>query len=400
LTGARREPLVTGAFLRLWTFSFVTFFSAFQLFPAIPFRILELGGTKTEAGLFLTLYTWACAASAPFTGAVADHFGRRRALLAGGFAFAVFSILYGEATGLPLLVGVAVVHGVFWSALLSASGAMMSEVIPASRRTEGIAWWGLASTVAIAVAPLVGLTLYRAAGWRVVCGEMALLSLAMAFVATRLPPGEPRRSGRFPSPAKAVEWRVIVTALSLSAVSFGYGGVMSYVALLSIERKIEPPSLFFTLFAASILVTRVFAGRLGDRFGPKWLLFPSLALVPFALALVAVAESKALLISAALLYGFGFGGTYPAFVTWVLGRTDTARRAATFGSVLFAFDTGIGAGSMATGFLATRFGFGPAFFAAAAVSLLAIPVFLATSRLLPERTDETVPSALPAGGPD
>ena len=74
---------MTGAFLRLWTFSFVTFLSAFQLFPAMPFRIMELGGTKAEAGIFLALYTWACAASAPFTGAAADHFGRRRALLLG-----------------------------------------------------------------------------------------------------------------------------------------------------------------------------------------------------------------------------------------------------------------------------------------------------------------------------
>ena len=150
---------------------------------------------------------------------------------------------------------------------------------------------------------------------------------------------------------------------------------------------------------ASANGTRASDGK-RSHFGPKRLLYPSLAVVPYALALLAVAETKVWLISAALLYGFGFGGTYPAFVTWVLGRTDTARRAATFGSVLFAFDTGIGAGSMVTGFLATRFGFGLAFFAAAAVSLLAIPVFLATSRLLPERTDEMVPSALPAGGPD
>ena len=376
---------MTGAFLRLWTFSFVTFLSAFQLFPAMPFRIMELGGTKAEAGIFLALYTWACAASAPFTGAAADHFGRRRALLLGSCAFAGFSVLYGEATSLTVLLGVALLHGVFWSALLSASGALMSEVIPASRRTEGIAWWGLASTAAIAVAPVVGLAVHRAHGWRVVCGEMALLSVGMALAAWRLPPGEPRRSGRFPSPAKAVEWRVLVSGLSLSTVSFGYGGVTSYVALLSIERKIEPPSLFFTLFAVSILVSRLFAGRLGDRFGPKRLLFPSLALVPFGLAILAGATAKGWLILAACVYGLGFGGAYPAFVTWVLGRTDPARRAATFGSVLFAFDTGIGAGSLATGLLVSRSGFAAAFAVAAGVSLLAIPVFLAASRLLPER---------------
>ena len=45
-----REPLFTPRFAMLWVYAFVTFFSAFQLLPAIPFRILDLGGSKAEAG--------------------------------------------------------------------------------------------------------------------------------------------------------------------------------------------------------------------------------------------------------------------------------------------------------------------------------------------------------------
>jgi MFS family permease len=71
---SERVPLFTPRFVQLWVFSFITFFSAFQLFPTIPFRILALGGTKAEAGLFLAMYTYACAFSAPLTGSIADHF--------------------------------------------------------------------------------------------------------------------------------------------------------------------------------------------------------------------------------------------------------------------------------------------------------------------------------------
>ena len=386
MSRAERAPLLTGPFLRLWLFSFVTFLSAFQLFPAIPFRILELGGTRAEAGLFLALYTSCCAVSAPFTGAAADHFGRRKVLVAGAGVFTLFSLLYGEVTSLPLLLVVAAVHGVFWSGLLSASGALMSEVIPVSRRTEGIAWWGLASTAAIAVAPLVGLTIHRAAGWRTLCLGMAGLSLVMVALGLRLPVGEPRRTGRFPRLSEAIDGRVTVAALSLTAMSFGYGGLTSYVALMSRERGIEPPSLFFTLFAASILVTRLFTGRLGDRFGPERLLYPSLAIVPVALLATSFSTTRGQLAASALLYGVGFGGAYPAFVTWVLGKSAPERRAATFGSILLAFDAGIGLGSVSTGLVATHLGFTAAFGAGAAVSLLAIPLFLAGGRLLPERT--------------
>ena len=63
---AQREPLLTVPFMRMWSLSFFTFLSAFQLFPTIPFRILALGGTKAEAGLFLGVYTYAAALCAPW----------------------------------------------------------------------------------------------------------------------------------------------------------------------------------------------------------------------------------------------------------------------------------------------------------------------------------------------
>ena len=86
------EPLLTAPFLRLCAFSFITFLAAFQLFPVVPFRILELGGSRATAGLFLAVYTWTSALSAPLTGALADRIGRRRTLLLSGSAFVLFSL--------------------------------------------------------------------------------------------------------------------------------------------------------------------------------------------------------------------------------------------------------------------------------------------------------------------
>lgn len=385
---SRPEPLVTGPFLQLFAFSFVTFFSAFHLFPAIPFRVLALGGTKAQAGLFLALYTWACALAAPVAGAVADHFGRRRALVLGSAAFVAFSLLYAVVTSLPLLFGVAALHGVAWATVLSSSAAVMSEVIPASRRTEGISYWGMASTLAVAVAPAVGLWVFQRGGWALVCLEMAGLSVVMAVLASRVTGGTGRASGPLPRLSQAVDWRVMAAGLSLSAVSFGYGGVTSYVVLLAVERRIQPPSLFFTAFAVAILLSRFATARVGDRFGPTALLLPSLAVLPFALALLASARSPSSLALAAVLYGVGFAGAYPGFSSWALERTDPERRGATFGSILWAFDTGIGTGSFVSGLIAQRFGIGPAFAAGAALSAAAVPLFLLTSRLLPEKPRE------------
>jgi MFS family permease len=383
---ANRDPLFTAPFFRLWTFTLITFFTAFQLFPTIPFRIVDLGGTKSEAGLFLAIYTYACAIAAPITGSIADHFGRKKLLTVGAASFFLASLTYSVITSLPLLLFFACIHGIFWSAILSSSAAVMSEIIPPTRRTEGMGYWGMASTAAIAVAPLVGLTMYRRS-WLTLCIEMALLSLVMLFMASRVRGGEHRASEAFPPMLSLIDWRVTVTALTLFVISFGYGGVTSYVAMMSLERKIEPTSLFFTVFAVTILLVRIFTGPLGDRIGPKRLLIPSVLVVPLALALLAMSHSAAALSGAAFLYGIGFGGAYPAFVAHVLDHTDPERRGATFGSILGAFDTGIGTGSLTIGVTVQHFGFTNAFLVGAAISTLSVPLFFLTAPLLRRGAD-------------
>ncbi|MBI2213981.1 MAG: MFS transporter [Acidobacteria bacterium] len=378
--GAPRERLFTGTFYNLWALSFVTFLSAFQLFPTVPFRILALGGSKGEAGLFLGLYTAAAALSAPLTGSIADHVGRRRLAIVASIAFVAFSLLYAVVTERSLLLAVAVVHGVLWSGILTASGGIMTNLIPASRRTEGLAYWGMASTVAIAVAPLIGLRLYQI-GWNVMCFVMAGLSVVMAAIATVLPHDEPRPGARFPRINEIVAPKVVLTALSLTTVSFGYGGLTSYVALLSVERKIDPPSLFFTVFALMILVSRIFFGPVADKFTTKAMLYPAIIVMAMAIAILALGETKLWMIAAGALYGTGLGVAFPTFMSFVMGRTDPSRRGATFGNVIMAFDSGIGVGSAATGAVIQRFGYRPAFLGAALLSLGAIAVFQMTSKL-------------------
>jgi MFS family permease len=390
----RGPTLFTTDFLRLLAFSFLAFFAGFQLFPAMPFRLLALGAGRGDAGLFLTVYTWASALSAPLTGTLADRFGRRRMLRVAAWAFLGFGALYGVVTSIPLLLGVAALHGVFWSGMLAASGALAIDAIPVARRTEGLGYAGIAPTAAVAVAPAVGLAVYRI-GWWALAAELVGLALVLVLLARRVresaAPADPLRLG--PSwrlgglrrLGGAVSWRVIVVALTIFLMALGYGGVQSYAALLALERGVRPASLFFTAFALAVIASRVLVAPIADRRGPMTLLVPALLLVPAGYALLAGARSAPATATAAIVFAAGFGTAYPAFMTWVLARTDPGRRGATFGSVLFALDTAIGTGSLLVGRVGARAGLGTAFLVASAASALALPTFLATRRLLPQR---------------
>jgi MFS family permease len=373
-----RDPLFTPRFAMLWVYAFVTFFSAFQLLPAIPFRILDLGGSKAEAGWFLSVYTFASAFSAPVMGSLADHFGRRRFLITASVFFVVFSILYGVVRQLPLLFLIGAIHGAVWSGLMASASALMSEYIPESRRTQGMAYWGLASGSAIAVAPAVGLWVFHF-GWTTLCTELSIVSLLMVFGALTLRADEKGFVMRRLAVSDAWDWRVIATALSLAVASFGYGGMTSYAAIMAIERHITPPAIYLTTYAIALVLFRICFSHLGDRIGPKRMLYPGLVMLPFTFGWLGIAHTRWEMIVSAALFGIGWGAVYPAFVTIILGSTDPARRARTFGSIVWAFDTGIGLGSLVIGTIGQHYGLTKAFLMAAALSCLSVPIFALTS---------------------
>ncbi len=373
-----RPPLFTPRYFMMCGFTFTVFLSLFQLLPTAPFRILDLGGSTALAGVFLGVLTYASALSAPVTGALADRIGKRVMLLGTSLAIACFSVAYALSSNYWIPLVLVFFHGLFWSGLLSASSAYMTEVIPEDRRAEGIGYWGMATMLATATAPAIGLWMYRH-GWAWLCAGTAALNLVMAAIAWRLPPDSTVSSryahGRFFG-RHMVEWRVVAVTMALFLISFGYGGITSFVAVLSDRHGITPRSIFFTAFALTVLVTRIFSGRLADRIGYRRVLLPCLALVTVGLTLTALAHTRAQLVVAAIVFGLGFGNQYPAFVGHVLKFVASDRRGAAFGGILAAFDTGIGTGSIAVGWMAQHLGFRGAFGVAAALSAFSIPYFL------------------------
>ena len=150
------DRLFTPHFFVMCGFTFTVFLSAFQLLPTAPFHILDLGGSTFASGLFLGFLTYSSAFSAPLTGALADRFGQRRVLIVSSLALAWFSIGYAVITDYRVALALVILHGIFWSGLLSASASYMTNLLPESRRAEGIGYWGLSTVAAMAVAPTDG----------------------------------------------------------------------------------------------------------------------------------------------------------------------------------------------------------------------------------------------------
>jgi MFS family permease len=378
-----RERLFTPRFFLMCGFSFAVFFSAFQLFPTAPFRIRDLGGDTFAAGLFLACLTFASAVSAPFTGAMADRFGLRRTLRVGGVALTAFSAGYAVLPDYRLMLGLTVLHGLFWSAVLTASAAYMTGILPPSRRAEGISYWGLASVLALAVGPTIGFWLYQVC-WVALCAVMGLLNLFVAVIAWRLPKERPhpaREQGEQPGPL--IEWRVLVLSGTLLLYSYSYGAITSFAAMYAEASGSAPKGIYLTVVGLAIIATRPFLGRIADRVGYVRLLLPCLVMISAGLIVLMTGGSRPRQILSAVIFGTGYGTAYPVYAAYLLQRVHAARRGAAFGALIAAFDTGIGTGSLVTGWVIGAAGYPAGFGAAAAISAFAIPYFFAVRRVLP-----------------
>jgi MFS family permease len=380
------DRLFTPRFFVMCSFSFAVFFSIFELIPTAAFRIRDLGGGPAASGLFVGSLTFSSAFSAPFTGAIADRIGRRRTLLIASTVIGVLMLAYAIISTYLLMLAVVVVHGVFWSALLSASAAHLTSLVPVGRRAEGLAYWGLSSVFATAAAPPLAFWLMQRGGWTWVCLSCCALNVLMAAIAAVLhePPlaSRPRTSR-----ARVLEWRVLALAGTLLLYSFGYGGITAFSAVYADAMGVAPKSIYLTTLGIVMLLTRPFSGRLADRLGYKVVLVPSLLLIALGLLVMALAHSIVALMVSASFFGVGFGTAYPVFVAYVMRDVTEARRGAAFGAVLAAFDSGIGIGSVGVGWLIQRFGFSTAFGTAAALSLLALPYFVLVDRRLHARLE-------------
>src|SRR5439155_6225033 len=235
------------------------------------------------SGLFLGFLTYASAASAPLTGAIADRIGRRRTLMISSSVILLCAIGYGSTASYRLMLALVVVHGVFWSGLLSASAAYLTSLLPEKRRAEGIGYWVLSSIAAVAVAPPIAFWILER-GWIWICVSCGALNLLMGAIAWMLDDDDAELGARHEGgaehahkPPHAIEWRVLVLSFSLFLYSFGYGAITSFSAVYADAIGVRPKGVYLTTLAVAILLTRPLSGVLADRIGYRRVFVPALA---------------------------------------------------------------------------------------------------------------------------
>ena len=378
MTPAARPPLVTRGFALAWTLTFVTFFAAFQLFPTVPLRLRELGASLAESGRFMSLFTLGSALGALGTGPLGDRVGHRRLVVACAVLFGAFLGAYGllgSRWGFYLL---AIPHGIVWSGLLTATMASLAKVLPEERRAEGLSLFGLASPGGVIVGPLLGLWIHQHWGFAPIGLYLAGVFVALGILGRTLPADSPHhRAEGFIRPDPAA----YAPSLVLFCTALGYGALGTYTAQEALALGSPVPSAFLSSMAVGMVAMRLFMLRRGFGSQPGRLLPPMLLGAFAGMALLAALPGCLLRHGlSAVVYGAGYSMLHTLLNAKLLETVDPRRRGSAFGTLLFAFDAGIGLGSFTLGLAIGQWGFRAGWALGAMALLAALPVTLRLRR--------------------
>lgn len=374
---------------RLWTrdFLLVTLanFAAFSalhiLLPTLPLYVVELGGGESVVGIISGSLGLTAMTVRLWSGRLLDERGRKVVLAGSCAIFAAAGLLYPLASSVALLLGVRLLQGIGWGGSVPAAGTFAADIIPATRRGEGMGYFGLSNNLAMAVAPAAGLAIVLSAGFTPlfftsVGAAVVAMILALFLHEDHVPDARKERGSLFEPSAAA-------PSLIIGLITFSFGGLLTFVSIYAVDRNLGNPAFFFVVYATALMLTRPLAGKLSDRRGRGVVLLPGIALTGAAFVTLGFAYMPWMLFAVAVLYGIGFGTVQPALQAMVVDRVLPNRRGAANAVFFTAFDLGIGLGAVLLGLLAGAAGISAMYFACAGLTAatLTVAFFMGLHRL-------------------
>ena len=377
----QEEKLWNRNYIKVWVANFMIFFSFMLLMPLLPIYLKERFGANNDIiGTVLSGYVIMALLSRMFSGYIVDSFPRKKVLLISYFLFFLFFTGYIVAGTLLLFALVRTLHGAPFGSVTVANSTVAIDVLPSSRRAEGIGYYGLSNNIATAISPSIALWIYHLTNNFNLIFLAAVGTSFIGFLVSstvKIPPKELKKEK---SPISldrfflSSAWKVSVSFLCLA---FSYGVLSTYVAIYGQEKLDikEGTGFFFMLLAIGLIVSRLLGsrslreGRVAHNAGLGCLV--SL----FGYLLFAALHNEIGYYGAAFIIGLGNGHMFPAYQTMFLNLAEHSQRGTANSSHLVSWDIGVGLGILAGGFISRHLGYHEAFWVAWLVNLIGVACF-------------------------
>ena len=377
----KKEPIWTKSFISLFCTNFSVFVVFYGLVSTLPLYAKGvLNRTDEEAGLLMTIFLLSAIIVRPFTGKVLDIFGKRKMLWISLLFYLICTILYNFIQPFTGLLVLRFVQGIWFSIATTASGSLAADNVPAKRRGAGLGYYTMSTNLAVVLGPFIALFIMQTYSFDILFIVMSVLMVIGVLTSLSIPAGEiPVKDDRKTKLALGdlFEKSAMPVALLGSLIAFSYASVLSYLSIFAQEKNLLAfASTFFFVFAAVMLLTRPFTGKIFDEKGPHFILIPGMLLFIIGLIFLAFMDSAALFLVAAAFIGLGYGALVPSLQTLAVQSTKHERSGYATATFFTLFDTGLAIGSYVLGLIAIHYGYQNVYLTSATLVFLVLLGYL------------------------
>ena len=380
------ERLWNRNYCKVMTANFSLFFAFYVLTPLLPLYLSEhFGATKDMIGLVLSGYTITALVIRPFSGYMVDSFPRKIVLMVSFGAFAIFFAGYLAASTLLLFTIVRTLHGGPFGTLTIANATVAIDVLPSSRRTEGIGYYGLSNNLAMALAPTIGIWIYQLTHSFEFLFWLALAVACAGWLVdatVKLPSKEIVRNKTKLSLDRFFLLKGWLLGVNMVAFGFSFGVLSNYLAIYGKEvmGMTGGTGTYFLLCSVGLMASRLQGskalreGRVTFNAGSGMVI----SLIGYTLFILVPNDVG--YYGSALLIGLGNGHMWPAFQNMTINVAQNNQRGTANSTILISWDIGMGLGILVGGVIAEYFGYGAAFWTVVVINAAGVLTFFAATK--------------------
>lgn len=353
-----KESLWTKDFLLVSLTNFIITLVYFLLIVTIGvYAVEKFGASTSEAGLVTGTFIIGEIIGRIFIGRYMESIGRRKTLLSGLVLFLLTTTLYLVNAGLTFLIINRLVNGVAMGMTSTATGTIVTETMPKSRRGEGIGYFSMSLTLATAIGPFIGLLMSQHTTYQTIfmlCVALAVIGLVSAFFLhvkeVEAPLEEEKEKGFKIS--NYIEPRAMPIAMVTLAISIGFSSVLSFINFYAREIDlVNAASFFFLVYAIATLLSRPFSGRLVDKKSANFIMYPAFILFSIGMFVLSMAGNSFMLLASGVLIGLGFGNMQSTAQMIAVKLTPPHRMGLATSTYFLFLDGGLGIGPFILGMI-------------------------------------------------
>ncbi|MBR1388850.1 MAG: MFS transporter [Prevotella sp.] len=379
------ERLWNRNYCKVMVANFSLFFAFYVLTPLLPLYLSEhFGATKDVIGLVLSGYTITALLMRPFSGYVVDSFSRKKVLMLCFGAFSIFFAGYLAASTLLLFTIVRTLHGGPFGALTVSNSTVAVDVLPSSRRTEGIGYYGLSNNLAMAIAPSIGIFVYKYTQSFELLFWIALVVACAGWLVdatVKLSAKDVVKNKSKLSFDRFFLVRGWLLGVNMVAFGFCFGVLSNYLAIYGKEVLgiTGGTGTYFMLCSIGLILSRLQGGRALRQGRLTHNAGEGMVISLIGYTLFILMPGWVGYYGSALLIGLGNGHMWPAFQNMTINVAQNNQRGTANSTILISWDIGMGLGILIGGIISEHLGYNAAFWTVAFVNLVGVSLyFLAT----------------------